>query len=381
MRTIAISMHDRTHEMTHHFCLEASKVVPEHEPWPLEFVDRRLPDLAKQITTAPEVVAETALPVLGRLKREIGLGDDDLLVVLVEGNLKDQSNDEYFSVSSTAYESLASVCPGVAIVSCFYDVSPTSAFHEPQADLTRQRKREWWDPKTDERKKVLTTNALLLTILGMVATLATALPEHEDIRGCVMDYCQEPFDIVVAFERGISFTFCDACRARLAGTAEGRQLLGLAACLTANPFRQRKPRIFISYVREDDAAAERLLADLTKRGYDVWKDTHNLRAGERWAEKIQHTLSSYDFAALCLSGVAAASQGYFKEELRRAVEMSGSTPGYALPVAFEACDIPDVIAECHVEQLFPDWERGVTRLTEAIVQFWGERLAGGEHHL
>lgn len=92
------------------------------------------------------------MPTLARLKREVDLNDDDPLIVLVEGNLKDHQNDEYFSVSTSAYEALAATCPPAAIVSYFYTVSPTSAFNAPQSDLTRQRKRELWDTKTDERK-------------------------------------------------------------------------------------------------------------------------------------------------------------------------------------------------------------------------------------
>jgi hypothetical protein len=374
MRKIAIAMHDRTHLVTHHLVEVATTAA---SPRPLEFIDRLLPAWARQITTAPAVIAETELPRFGRLKTELGLGDDDVLVVLVEGNLKDEENDEYFSVSSSAstYSSFAATCPGVAIVSYFFAVNPRSAFNEPQADLTRQQKREWWDPKTDERKAVLCENALLLVVLGIVATLATGLPEHEDVRGCIMDYCQEPFDIMQAFKDQIAFTFCPACREHLA-SPEGQQLLAIAGHLTANPFRQRQPRIFVSYAREDAVKAERLRVDLSRRGFDVWKDNRELLAGEDWSTKIEAALNNCDFAVVCLSK-ATAKSGYFQQELRRAVRMAASTPGYALPVHFEACELPQGIAAYHAESLFPNWDRGVTELARAISSWWTRRLDEG----
>lgn len=189
-----------------------------------------------------------------------------------------------------------------------------------------------------------------------------------------MDYCQEPFDIMVTFKERIAFTFCEECQGLLA-SPEGRQILGIAEQLTANPFRQRGPKLFLSYVREDNDHVERLLADLRRRGFDAWKDNHELLAGEDWAKKIEETLSSYDFAVMCLSEVAVKSDGYFKQELRRALERAASTPGYALPVAFEVCEFSEVSAKYHVESLFPDWDRGVTQLTKAITVWWTRRIA------
>jgi len=146
--------------------------------------------------------------------------------------------------SAQARPSLSSKdsCPGVGVMSLFYHLDPSSEFQQPRSDSAKDRKAEWWAPKSNTEKSMLISNSLLLMLLGMAATILNGLVEHGDTRGCVMDYCQEPYDILDAFKRGIEFQFCKReCCQILERTDEGKGLEKVAERLTTRPFAQPQP--------------------------------------------------------------------------------------------------------------------------------------------
>ena len=48
----------------------------------------------------------------------------------------------------------------------------------------------------------------------------------------------------------------------------------------------QKPKIFLSYAREDMGMVKQLYNDLKRYGLDVWLDTESLLPGDRWKDKI-----------------------------------------------------------------------------------------------
>lgn len=61
-------------------------------------------------------------------------------------------------------------------------------------------------------------------------------------------------------------------------------------------------RLFLSYGRRDASdLANRLRADLKNRGYEVWQDTHEIRAGKEWEEQIADGLRSTQVVIALLS--------------------------------------------------------------------------------
>ena len=54
----------------------------------------------------------------------------------------------------------------------------------------------------------------------------------------------------------------------------------------------QKPKIFLSYAREDMGMAKQLYNDLKRYGLDVWLDTESLLLGDRWKDKIQDAIDS-----------------------------------------------------------------------------------------
>ena len=74
---------------------------------------------------------------------------------------------------------------------------------------------------------------------------------------------------------------------------------------------QEKTRVFIAYVVEDAAMAERLFDDLAARGFDPWMDRRKLLPGQNWPRAIEQAISVADFFVACFSRKAVLKRGRF----------------------------------------------------------------------
>lgn len=141
----------------------------------------------------------------------------------------------------------------------------------------------------------------------------------------------------------------------------------------------QKPGIFIAYVEEDRAAAERLYHALARAGLDPWMDKKKLQPGQNWPRAIERAISVSDFFVACLSRRAIAKRGMFQSEMRWALDCARQTPlgdVFFMPVRLEECAVPPVIQRStQYLDLFPDWKRGVQQLIETIREEYERRAA------
>ncbi len=91
----------------------------------------------------------------------------------------------------------------------------------------------------------------------------------------------------------------------------------------------RRPRVFISYSREDGALAARLQNALLSAHFEPWLDTAAMIGGEDWNLHIESELESTDFTLLLYTpAFAQKTDGYVNKELnmarRRAQSVRGS---------------------------------------------------------
>lgn len=141
----------------------------------------------------------------------------------------------------------------------------------------------------------------------------------------------------------------------------------------------QKPGIFIAYVEEDRAAAERLYQALARAGLDPWIDKKKLQPGQNWPRAIERAISVSDFFIACLSRRAVVKRGAFQSEMRWALDCARQTPLgdiFFLPVRLEECTVPPVIQRStQYLDLFPDWKCGVQKLIKTIREEY-QRRAG-----
>jgi len=133
---------------------------------------------------------------------------------------------------------------------------------------------------------------------------------------------------------------------------------------------ETRPRVFIAYVQEDAAAAERLYRDLRREGYEAWLDRKKLLPGQNWPRAIEEALEVSDFVIACFSRRATGKRGWFQSELRYALDCARRMPlaeTFLIPVRLEECSVPARLSrEIQYVDLFPDWAKGFRRILAAL---------------
>ena len=79
--------------------------------------------------------------------------------------------------------------------------------------------------------------------------------------------------------------------------------------------------VFISYARDDIAAAQRTAEALRSNGVEVWFDLNELRGGDAWDQKIRKQIKACTlFLPIISARTQERSEGYFRLEWKLAVE-------------------------------------------------------------
>jgi hypothetical protein len=142
---------------------------------------------------------------------------------------------------------------------------------------------------------------------------------------------------------------------------------------------RNRPQVFIAYVQEDAAAAERLFESLETCGFDPWLDRRKLLPGQNWPRSIEEAISTSDFFLACFSRRSVKKKGGFQAEIRFALDCTQRIPLdeiFLIPARLDACVVPFRIQnETQYIDLFPDWDRGFRRMVTAMRRQWNRRTA------
>lgn len=134
--------------------------------------------------------------------------------------------------------------------------------------------------------------------------------------------------------------------------------------------RQTAVRVFLAYVEEDGAAAERLFQSLRERGFDPWLDRKKLMPGQNWPRSIEDAIETSDFFVALFSSQSVTKRGGFQAEIRYALDCARRMPLdeiFLVPARLDPCPLPGRIRrEWQYVDLFPHWERGVNRITAVL---------------
>jgi hypothetical protein len=129
-------------------------------------------------------------------------------------------------------------------------------------------------------------------------------------------------------------------------------------------------KVFISYGREDQKAAERLCTDLQKMGIDVWFDRISLRAGERWKTSIVKAIREVDSVVVLLSKRSANRRGFLNKEIREALDVLDEQPEnkpFLIPARLDECESPHLaLSELQWIDMFPNWHRGIREIKKSL---------------
>ena len=117
--------------------------------------------------------------------------------------------------------------------------------------------------------------------------------------------------------------------------------------------------VFLSYAREDTAAALRIAEALRSHGVEVWFDQSELRGGDAWDQKIRSQIKECAlFVPIVSEKTRSRREGYFRLEWKLAVErthlMAEGVP-FLAPVVVDAT--PETAAVVPAEFLRVQWIR------------------------
>jgi hypothetical protein len=137
------------------------------------------------------------------------------------------------------------------------------------------------------------------------------------------------------------------------------------------------PQVFISYVRENSEAVQRLARELRTYGIKVWLDKNDIKPGSRWRDAIREAISQGDFFIACFSAeYSERSKTYMNEELTLAVEELRQRPtdrAWFIPVLLSDANIPnrsigagETLRDIQWVALYQNWDDGVKRILSVI---------------
>jgi len=163
----------------------------------------------------------------------------------------------------------------------------------------------------------------------------------------------------------------------IGGLAQGRAVeidgLGVFYPDRARGFRfepRTLAQVFLAYVREDREAAVRLYDGLAAAGFSPWMDAAKLLPGQNWPRAIEAAIESSGFFLALFSENSVNKRGGFQVEIRYALDCARRVPLddiFIVPVRLDDCRMPRSIQnELHYVDLFPDWARGMERLTAML---------------
>jgi hypothetical protein len=116
-----------------------------------------------------------------------------------------------------------------------------------------------------------------------------------------------------------------------------------------------RPRVFISYAREDGELAGMTFEALQKANFEPWWDTDALSGGEPWDERVRDELDATDFTLVLYSpALCRKTDSYVNKEIVLARERARRVRGpFLIPVRTAEISAEDRIAELSEYQEMP----------------------------
>jgi hypothetical protein len=128
--------------------------------------------------------------------------------------------------------------------------------------------------------------------------------------------------------------------------------------------------VFISYAREDSDAAKRLYEELKNAGLIPWLDKESLIAGQNWKIAINKAIKKSRYFIPIFSSSSVEKRGYVQKEFKYALDVFDEFPEsqiFVIPVRLNDCDIPyEKLKDIEYVDLFPDWNKGLQRIVQAM---------------
>jgi len=152
----------------------------------------------------------------------------------------------------------------------------------------------------------------------------------------------------------------------------------------ATPLEHARPvkRVFISYVRENLRAVQKLSEALKDAKIEVWIDRDRIKVTNQWKARIKEAIDDCDYFLACFSHQYHGRDNFMDQELTWMAQRSrsrGSTTDWIVPVRLSKCKIPAHLNLGptrrkigmndlqRVDVFGQNWERGIQEIVERIL--------------
>jgi hypothetical protein len=286
-----------------------------------------------------------------------GLKGDDLIIGVTAGNVYDEHDDEFFIVNGKDHPRRGKPFPYTALVSLYY-LDEKSAFMKDDS-------RGAWRKLNEVERVQKRSDSVLLLLLTVLASELSDLACHVTGRGCIMDFCQAPSELLEALRSG--FIFCDDCQSHLERTYDGRAILSIATRLTHHrlaPAQQRTA--FLSYAHKDEKAV--LAVDQWLRDHDLLTrlDRYDFRYGQHIQKEIKRAMHEASSVVIFYSK-NSKGRPYTTLEREFADDMQLLGKSRVIYFCLDETPFPDVHAAAHV---------AIKARRKSFEEACGELLAG-----
>ncbi len=135
---------------------------------------------------------------------------------------------------------------------------------------------------------------------------------------------------------------------------------------------KNKPKVFISYAREDFEIARKLSHDLRNAGVNTWLDKENILPGQVWKGEIRQAIRECRYFLVLISSNSVSERGYVHKELKFALEILDELPSndiFIIPVRIDnVVPINERLMDIHHVDLFSSYySQGLEKILRAVI--------------
>jgi len=121
-------------------------------------------------------------------------------------------------------------------------------------------------------------------------------------------------------------------------------------------------KVFISYAREDSAAATSLYEDLKRPGIEPFLDTSDIGAGEKWSRVIENEIIESEWVLALLSN-KSLTKLYVHYEWDLALKDGNKL---FIPVRLEPCAVPETLSSFQWVDIFPSRDDALRKILRRL---------------
>lgn len=129
----------------------------------------------------------------------------------------------------------------------------------------------------------------------------------------------------------------------------------------------KRPRVFLSYSRDDESVVKDLYQRLRTDGFDPWMDQEDLLGGRDWWYEIEKEIQASDAALVCLSRSVVEKPSYLHKETTLLLDFADRFPEgstFVIPVRLDECEVPKRLSRWQRIDYFE--KNGYQRLLRAL---------------